>query len=128
MQADTNTHESSETAITSSKFYSVFYSEEQLYRVQEPENFIRKLEKESEASPSAPIVQGNRSSPTCILFRNENAAALPEADAQFLNNILKAVNLSLNQVAWINLAIQPQLDPQTLEQKILLIFESESKW
>ncbi|MGZ5243282.1 MAG: hypothetical protein ACXWDO_04410 [Bacteroidia bacterium] len=94
-----------------SSFYKGFFNEG-LYVVNEPDLPIhKKAEKSGEEEIAVPehaflSVNGNKMAKTLLLFNYANTERIPESDKIFINQVLNAVKLSLENVAWLNIAKQ----------------------
>ena len=89
-----------------SAFYKAFFNES-IYVVNEPEPvFFNKVSEETSAiiesaGKNIPI-SGSKMAKTLLLFNSSRTDDFPAEDKIFLSQILSAVNLSLNEVSWLN--------------------------
>ncbi len=92
-------------------FYKAFINEH-LYLVNEPEGSPAYPAAKNEEITEEPIhellsLTGNKRAETLLLFNYGKAATIPENDKIFVNQVLKAVNLNFDEVAWLNVAHDP---------------------
>lgn len=91
-----------------SSFYKGFYNEG-LYVVNEPDMPIGKLADKPAAEMAGPehkllSLSGNKMANTLLLFNYPQTSGVPDSDKVFVSQVLSAINLNFENIAWLNIA------------------------
>ena len=114
-------------------FYKAFFTEDIYVLAEEELSYFAAASGGVNSNIPAPkklLLSGSKMAKSLLLF-NYPQPAIPEADKNFLNQVLKAVNLSLETVCWLNAGTEKDFnwdflqDEPQVENIITFGFEDE---